>query len=312
MIIQDFSHAMHRTLRMNKEQVIQNYDFLSHLLLSQVTSFISKLGASKHNKFVIAVDSTSWRKDYYAQNKQQFPEMREMTYKGNRVKDTDIDWTKVYNICNDICDVLKKYSDIYVVKVDGAEADDIIAVLTQEFKSKENIWIASGDKDFIQLQDHPVVSIYDPLKHAFKPEQNVEMFKKIHTIIGDKSDNIPAIKPRVQEKTALKMLKDLDTLLATNPTMKAKYEFNEHLILFEHIPVDIREKIIEEYNNQCYSYNGMKLLGEFSRLKLNKFSEDINKFKLVDFEVKTKLNQFFVQKQKDKDMAERSLEDFFS
>ena len=42
-----------------------------------------------------------------------------------------------------------------MLKVSGAEADDIIATLvesTQEFGQHEPVLIISGDKDFIQLQ----------------------------------------------------------------------------------------------------------------------------------------------------------------
>ena len=312
MILVDTSHAIFRTLMMNKEQVKENPEFLSHLLISQILGFASKLGASKQNKLVLAIDSTSWRKQYYEDNKKQFPEMQAMTYKGNRVKDQTIDWESVFTVIDATLTVIKNFTDFYVVKVEDAEADDIIAVLTQEYACKETIWIASSDKDFIQLQNTPRVNIYDPLKQAFKPDQNVEMFKKIHTMIGDASDNIPAIKSRLGEKTALKILKDLDTLLATNPDMRAHYQFNEHLILFEHIPDEIRNKIIDEFKNQTYDYNGMKLLTEFTKLKLVKYTEDINRFKLSENEVKTKLNQHFIENATNTEMSNRNLEDFFS
>lgn len=312
MILNDLSHAVFRTLMMNKDQVRENYNFLTHLIISQILSFSNKLGASKQNQLVIAMDSpNTWRKKYYEQNKVKFPEMREMTYKGNRTKDDTLNWELIYEKIDKVGDVLKANSDFYVMKVAEAEADDIIAVLANEYKHREHIWIAASDKDFIQLQDE-TVHIFDPLKQAFKPEQNVELFKKIHTIIGDKSDNIPAIKPRVQEKTALKMIKDLDILLKTNPEMREHYEFNQNLILFDYIPNEIKTSILMEYQNQNHSYNGMKLLSEFTKLGLTKHCEDINRFKLSEQPVKTKLNQFYIELEKANLNADRSLEEFFS
>lgn len=311
MILMDLSHALHRCTYMNKEEIKANPDFLTHILTSQVLSFADKFGASKTNKMVVCMDSTSWRKEYYDINKVQFPEMREMTYKGNRIKDPSIDWPVVYGRCDAITEVLKNYSDFYVMKVKGAEADDVIAILTKKFAPTETIWIPSGDKDFVQLQAHNVHQ-FDPIKKCFKPEQDVEMFKKIHCIAGDTGDNIPAIKPRTKEKTAIKMLKDLDTLLQTNPEMRAKYKFNQDLILFENIPDWVEKNILDEYDKQGYTYNGMKLLTEFTKLKLVKHAEDINKFRLVDVELKTKLNQFFIQAKANQSLTERNLEDFFS
>lgn len=308
----DLSHAVYRTVCMNKEQITQNPNFVNHIVVSQILGFANKFGASKKNRMVVAMDSPSWRIQYYDINKAKFPEMAEMKYKGGRVKDGSIDWNLVFEKVDEVAVALQNYSDFHIMKVAGAEADDIISVLTRKFKPTEIIWICASDKDFIQEQDEPQVNIYDPIKQTFKPKHDVELFKKIHTIIGDDSDNIPAIKPRTKEKTAIKLLPELDTLLKTDPVMRAKWEFNENLIIFDKIPENVRESILDEYSKMGYNYNGLKLLSEFSKMKLTKHSEDINKFKLADGAVKTKLNQFFITAKKNKEASDRSLEDFFN
>ena len=311
MIPIDVSHAFFRTFHMNQEAVLVNNKYIAHLLIGQFLGFAKKLGASKQNIPVLCVDSKpTWRYDYYEQHKHQFPEYDGMTYKGNRVKDPTIPWDNLNEIINDVLDSLQKYSDFYVVKVDMTEADDVIAVLSKTFKKDEEIWIASSDKDFVQLQDDRV-KIYDPLKKEFKPELDVKLFKIIHNIIGDTSDNILAIKPRTKEATAVKMLKDLNVLLETNPSMKAKYEFNRNLIDLDCIPTHLSEAIIEEYKKQSFNYNVTGLMKMMMKYDLREHAENIQNFKLTDALIKTTLNQKYIEANKNAEISRGSLEEFF-
>ena len=137
MILIDGSHALYRTLIMNKDKVQENPEFIGHLFISQVLSFSQKLGGSKQNKVVVCFDSSSWRKKYYVENKPK--DYGQETYKGHRVKDESIDWESVFLIINKVSESLKLYSDFITMKVEEAEADDIIAVLTKKYKDKETI-----------------------------------------------------------------------------------------------------------------------------------------------------------------------------
>lgn len=300
-ILIDSSAGFHRTLWMNLGAIKENPSFLSHLILTQVLSQVSQFGGSKENPVILTLDSNSWRKEVLA------------SYKANRVKDDTIPWDELFKIYNDVMDTLKQHSDFYVVKVPRAEADDIIAVLAGYFKQKGDVvWILSGDKDFIQLQDTPIVNLYDPLKKSFRPQMDVELWKKTHILIGDKSDNIMPVRKGVGEKTAVKIVKELDVLLQTNPELRERYEQNETLIDFSKIPTDIKEAIIEEFETQEHCFNAMKLLGVFTKYKLAKHAEDVNRFKLPTTAVKTKLNQHFINIKNDLQVAEINLEDFFS
>jgi len=311
MILVDLSHALHRVLWSNKTQIQDTPEFLSHVLLTQIVSISNKLGGSKKNPVVLCMDNKSWRKDYYEQNKTKFDDLTTQSYKGQRIKSDEVDWKTVYGIFEDTVESLKYHSDFFVVKAEKAEADDVIAVLTKKFKHTETVWIVSSDKDFNQLQDTNV-HIYDPLKQQFRPKVDVETFKKIHIMIGDSSDNIKPIKSRLGEKTALKMLKDLNTYLQTNFDMKERYEFNKILIDFDCIPEDIEKSILEVYNEQTYSFNGMKLMTMLMKYKLAKHAEDINKFQIPVGEVKTKLNQQFKEQERILEISKSSLDEFFS
>ena len=310
MILIDGSHALRRTLAMNKDKVAEQPEFIAHLFINQILSFTNKLGGSKQNRVVICFDSSSWRKKYYIDNLPK--DYGKETYKGRRVKDESIDWDKIFGLINQVSETLNLYSDFDIMRVQEAEADDIIAVLAKEFKKKETIWIASSDKDFIQLQDTPRVNIYDPLKQQFKPTVDKELFKTIHIMIGDVSDNIKAIKERLGEKTAIKMLNELPILLQTSPSMRERYEFNKNLIDFDYIPEYISKRILNEFNNSHHSFNAMELIKKFKDLKLAQHTDNIDKFKLSNDIIKTKLNQLFSDQDKNNRISESNLEEFFS
>jgi 5'-3' exonuclease len=299
-ILIDSSAGLYRTLHMNLPAIKENPEFLSHLVLTQILSQAEQFGASKLNPAILTLDSKSWRKEF-------FPE-----YKANRVKDESIPWEAIFTIYNDVMETMRHHSDFYVMRVERAEADDIIAVMAEYFKSKgEPVWVLSGDKDFIQIQDTPKVNLYDPLKKVFRPQQDVATWKKVHIIMGDKVDGIPAIKSGVGEKTAIKMVRELDTLLQTNLTMRENYERNEILIDFGKIPCDIKESIITEFETQEHCYNAMKLMAVFMKYKLAKHAQDLQRFKFPAHEVSTKLNSHFKAQQKDKALSDATLEDFF-
>jgi hypothetical protein len=312
MILFDFSYFCHRIIHPSKEKIIENPHFFSHLIMTQILQYIKKFGASKQNKMVLCLDSkVSWRHTYYLEHKPNTPDYIGKTYKGDRVKDTTIPWDTIYDAMDNVCGALRDCSDLFVVKVDNAEADDIIAVLSKRFCKDETVWVLSPDKDFVQLQIQNKVAVYDPLKGAFKPEQDIALFKTIHNIIGDKADSILAIKPRTQEATAIKMLKDLNELLQTNVEMRTKFDFNKTLIDFDHIPKEIENDILGEFYKQEHNYNMTGLMKMFMKYKLSEHAQNITSFKLPDLPYATKLNQYFVTYQKNVEVSRGNLLDFF-
>lgn len=312
MILLDTSMALMRTIHMNAQAVQDAPEFVSHIVLTQLTSFASKFGASKRNPMVVVMDSSSWRKKFYADNCKNLAGLENETYKGQRTKSDKFDWEKIFEIYNDTLEGIKNHSDFFVMKVKDAEADDIIACLTNQFKVSETIWIVSSDKDFIQLQDPPRVNLYDQHKNAFRPQQNVEQWKQIHILTGDSGDNIKPVRKGIGEKTAIKMLSELDVLLQTNPDMKARYEFNRTLVDFDYIPNEVYQAVIEEYEKQSFNFNASKLLQTFVKYKLVKHAEGIDRFRLGDKEIKTKVNSHYAEVNRIKEISKSTLEDFFS
>ncbi|HBD07320.1 MAG TPA: DNA polymerase I [Syntrophobacteraceae bacterium] len=108
--------------------------------------------------------------------------------------------------------------------VEGFEADDLIAGLTDRFRDQGlEIIVASADKDLHQLIEDPRVRQWDPQKDrvltskeveerfGIKPHQMVDLL----ALMGDSSDHVPGI-PGVGEKTAQKLMQQwgaLDAIL---------------------------------------------------------------------------------------------------
>lgn len=107
------------------------------------------------------------------------------------------------------------------LEIEGIEADDIIATLTEKALAEGfEVVIVSADKDFYQLLSDKVM-MYDPNpkresamtpadfaeKFGIRPEQ----FLDVQGLMGDSSDNIPGV-PGVGEKTAVKLIGEHETL----------------------------------------------------------------------------------------------------
>ena len=72
---------------------------------------------------VIACDSYSWRKEVFPEYKAQ--------RKANRSKDKH-DWQQIFDLIESTLQDLRENFPYAVIKIDSAEADDIIGALTVE------------------------------------------------------------------------------------------------------------------------------------------------------------------------------------
>ena len=108
----------------------------------------------------------------------------------------------------------------------GFEADDIIGTLSKMASKEElDVFIVSGDKDFMQLINERIflyapsgkqsgVKIYDRNgvidKWGVPPEKIIDLLG----LMGDSSDNVPGV-PGVGEKTAVKLINEYGSLEAS-------------------------------------------------------------------------------------------------
>ena len=140
-----------------------------------------------------------------------FPE-----YKGGR-KETPEDLVAQFSVVREFLDSwnIKRYEK------EGIEADDIIGTIASSHPECE-VAILSSDRDLLQIID-PTTSVWLMKKGISELEKMDEaaLFEKyqispsqiidLKGLMGDASDNIPGI-PSVGEKTAIKLLKQFETV----------------------------------------------------------------------------------------------------
>jgi len=316
-VIMDWHHCLHRNVGMKKAQVIENYNMVAHMMLSMVASEINKFGASLKNPLIIATDSKPyWRSKYYDDHKQDFPEYYDSkkeawkTYKGNRTKDPDINWKEVTRVSNFVLKTLDLFTDVNVINIPTAEADDIIYVTSKYYNDNgQPVIIVTSDKDMVQCQISGKIEIYDPIKQLYVPETDKERFVKMHLMMGDKGDNILAIKPKLGPETAKKLYDTLEATLLTNPDMKNRYEFNRVMIDFRHIPPDLQQQIVARVQEPHINYHAMNFLKCLRRIECREIANNIQRFKFTEHESKTILNA--ILQPTTKDFNDRILSKFF-
>jgi len=152
--------------------------------------------------------------------------------------------------------ILKENDNIKSMRIDGMEADDIIATIClyyQKTNPNQIIYLVSGDDDFLQLGRDNLYFVNYKKKAPFNIHYTVAkqaLLKKI--LIGDPSDCIPgALKGKRLKKEIKEELffndKALQEYLNNNPDVMKKYEHNQLMINFNNIPQKLQDKVIKLY-----------------------------------------------------------------
>jgi DNA polymerase-1 len=120
------------------------------------------------------------------------------------------------------CEKIVEAFNIPIYRVDGLEADDVIAALVSRAE-RENmrVVIVSVDKDMMQLvhDDDENVVLWDTMRNiVYGPEQvkdklgvKPSQVRDFLALTGDTSDNIPGV-PSVGQKTAADLLREFGSL----------------------------------------------------------------------------------------------------
>ena len=263
-------------------------DLFRSMVLNTIRS-LNKKFKSDFDQLVIAADGKrSWRKDVFPY------------YKANRKKnreESEIDWSLIFNCLNTIREEIKDNFPYPVIHLDGAEADDVIGVLVQEFSKrdpsqKEHILILSGDKDFIQLHSYNsavTVKQFDPINKKYVSADDPHKFMKEHIIKGDVGDGIPnflsqdnSFVDNIRQKPILK--KNLSEWISystpqefCNEELLRNYKRNECLIDLRFTPTHIREAIMTQFEQQT-GKNRSKIMNYMIKNRLKVLMESINDF----------------------------------
>ena len=277
MILLDFSQTMIGSfMAMGKGSIVVEEDLLRHTVLNSIRQYKHQFRHVDHGGFVICCDSPkNWRKE-------SFPE-----YKANRKKrrETDsTDWTSLFEFLHQMIADLQEYFPYKVMRVEGAEADDIIAVLTQE-EMKNPTTIISSDKDFIQLQKYEGVQQWSPLTKSFvkgNPEES--LWEKL--IKGDVGDGVPNIlssddtlvtEGKRQRPVSKKKMELWKTDRSDwNEDMKRNFNRNEMMVDLEKTPESIRINIINQFREQVPPHG--RLMEYFTEKRLKNLMEHLDEF----------------------------------
>ena len=251
MVIVDFNQVMISNLMMqlgNHTNIPLEEGLFRHMVINSLRSYKQKF-QHEYGEIVIACDDRNyWRK-------QVFP-----YYKANRKKNRDaseINWAQVFDIFNKNKGEIKDNFPYRVIQVESAEADDIIATLVTENNDK-TILILSADKDFVQLQKYATVKQYDPIRKKWIKEDNPQQYLYEHILRGDQGDGIPNIlsdddtfvtdkrqKPMTQKKMDIFKSEGI-----SQEMLKRNFARNEMLVDLTKIPDNIRNGVINKYNEE--------------------------------------------------------------
>ena len=142
-------------------------------------------------------------------------------------KEGRADKTEIYKGIDDFISYCSHtYPNIFFLRAQEREADEVIAAMVKSLIRKENkVYVYSGDKDLLQLMVYPTVYVSHKYcgNFAITPLSNDELQKKLDTISGstiskigdvlkfrifrgDTSDKIPAAVPRIPSKVVCKAI----------------------------------------------------------------------------------------------------------
>lgn len=269
--------------QLNKKNATLDEDLMRHMILNTLRYNINQF-KNEYGEVVLCSDNRKyWRKEF-------FP-----FYKAHRKKAREksaLDWHLIFDFLAKFKQELRENFPYKLVDVEGAEADDIIGTLTPRHIMHENILILSSDGDFLQLQQYNGrskyhVKQYNPTLKKYVVSKDPIQELKMKIITGDSGDGIPNIlsasdtfvtgqrQKRMTEGKLTKFMEEdpekYDSISSTN------YSRNEVLIDLRRIPSEIKDKIINNYEDSKPA-SRTKMLNYFIEKKLKNLMDVIEEF----------------------------------
>ena len=264
-------------LRMNDTKEVDE-DMVRHMILNSIRNYMMQFKSDyveSDADVILAWDSKHyWRRDYYPQYKAGRKKTRESS---------NLDWNEIFGVTNKIRDEIKENLPYKSVEVYGAEADDIIAIVSNSY---DKVMIVSSDKDFIQLHNDNIKQ-WSPVTKQEVNGHNPDTYIKEHVLKGDSGDGVPNVlspdhtftdglrqKP-LGKKRIEKMINE--NMSDWNDEVKRNYQRNYKLINLKNIPKDIESNIVDEISKSSCG-DRSKLLNYFTVNKLKTLTENIGDF----------------------------------
>ena len=226
-------------------------NLIRHMCINTIRANVRQFKSKYPNVILCCDNKHYWRKDYFPFYKSQRKHDREAS---------GYDWGMIFDVLNKIRDELKVFFPYKVIDVDGAEADDVIAVLTARLSPHGPVLILSSDKDFGQLQKYSNVTQYSPILKRFIKIDNPKMFIKEHIIKGDRGDGVPNFlsadntfaagerQKVINSKRLQEWLSQDAETFCTNDTMLRGFKRNQTLVDFDYIPDEVQKRVVEAFD----------------------------------------------------------------
>jgi len=281
MILVDMNQVTISNLMIQMKDEPLSEDLVRHMVLNSLRSYKTKFSKDFGELVLCYDDKHCWRKDYFPY------------YKQNRKKarsESSLDWNELFDILTKIQNELEENFPYKVLKINGAEADDIIAILSNKISSTPNLYeeilIISGDKDFIQLHQSDNVKQYSPTLKKFVVDENPEQYKFEHIIRGDKGDGVPNVLSQDsvfvedlrQRPITKKKLTEWKENGIPEGEIKRNYQRNKTLIDFDSIPNELGELIYNMWVDKITQNDKSKILPYFMKHRLKELTEKLGDF----------------------------------
>jgi 5'-3' exonuclease len=301
MILVDYSQvALSAILTFQRElkgDTSEVKNLIRHVTLSTLKSYKKKYG-KEFGELVVCCDGRRyWRKEIFEYYKAGRKKMRD---------NSDLDWKLIFDTLSEMRDDIAKHFPYKVIHLERAEADDIIAVMTEWVQNNQlvqeglveepqQILILSSDKDFKQLQLAPFssgnVRQWSPMqkKYITASKQEVLEFTVEHIVKGDTGDGIPNIlskddvfvsgdrqKPVSAKRMAEFLEKGIDACRTDEE--KRNWQRNTKLIAFDNIPKDVKDEIISTYLNTKPNTDKMNIMNYLMEHRCRLLLDEIEDF----------------------------------
>ena len=272
-------------------------NLIRHVTLSTLKSYKKKYGRD-YGELVVACDGRKyWRKEIFEHYKASRKKMRE---------NSDLDWKLIFDTLSEMRDDIAKHFPYRVIHLERAEADDIIAVMTEWCQSNalvqeglmeepQQVLILSSDKDFKQLQLAPFstgnVRQWSPMqkKYVTASKQEIMEFTIEHIAKGDTGDGIPNVlsaddvfvkgerqKPVSAKRLAEFIEKGKDA--CRNDEEKRNWDRNARLVAFDNIPQDVKDEIVQAYLNTRPTGDKMSIMNYLIEHRCRLLLDEIEEF----------------------------------
>ncbi len=228
------------------------------------------------NEIILAVDfPLSWRKLYWNRYKESRKLARDKA---------GINWEEFYQHMDNLLEEITEHLPFKVIRVQNAEADDVIAVICMERKSKYTI--ISTDEDYLQLLSTNV-NVFNPIKKKYMTCPSPKAFIIEKCLIGQKKDDIFNIRTPLDHpfgkrkppfgKAQLKKIFEMGYMdWLEKEDLVERFNVNRVLMDFTKIPITIKTRILNTYDSYILP-DPSNIYNFFNRNGFRSYLDDFDK-----------------------------------